>query len=206
MNKKTIKKALLLTVCAILLVVASVMGTLAYLTSKDVVTNTFTAGKVKITLDETPVDAYGAEVSGDPVKNNSYILVPGHTYKKDPVVHVAAGSEDSYIFVTVDNGISAYEKDEDAYNTILEQIAATWTQVPETPGVYYKNYTKNNENVTDLPVFSGFTVEETLNNADLPPAEVTVTVTAYAIQKDGFADNPKGAWEALQNQLATNPD
>ena len=38
---KNLKKALVLLLCAILLVVGSVMGTLAYLTSQDTVKNTF---------------------------------------------------------------------------------------------------------------------------------------------------------------------
>ena len=47
---KNLKKALVLLLCAILLVVGSVMGTLAYLTSQDQVTNTFTVGNVEIDL------------------------------------------------------------------------------------------------------------------------------------------------------------
>ena len=39
--KKT-KKALLLSLCAVMLVTASVLGTMAYLTSTDEVVNTFT--------------------------------------------------------------------------------------------------------------------------------------------------------------------
>lgn len=44
---KTRSKALLLTLCAVLLVAASVLGTMAYLTSTDEVTNTFTVGQVR---------------------------------------------------------------------------------------------------------------------------------------------------------------
>ena len=51
---KTRNKALVLTLCAVLLVVATVMGTLAYLTAETgPVTNTFTVGKVDIELKET---------------------------------------------------------------------------------------------------------------------------------------------------------
>ena len=56
---KTAKKAMLLTVCALVLVAATVMGTLAYLTSTDEVKNTFTVGKVAITMDEAKVDEKG---------------------------------------------------------------------------------------------------------------------------------------------------
>ncbi len=80
---KTRTKALALTLCAVLLVVGSVMGTMAYLTSKDSVENTFTVGNVAITLDEAKVETDGTEVSdADRVKENSYNLVPGtHTQR-----------------------------------------------------------------------------------------------------------------------------
>ena len=56
---KTKSKALLMTLCAVLLVAASVLGTMAYLTSTDEVENTFTVGNVKIALDEAKVNADG---------------------------------------------------------------------------------------------------------------------------------------------------
>ena len=45
-------KGLVLSLCAVLLVVATVFSTAAFLTSQDQVTNTFTVGNVKIALDE----------------------------------------------------------------------------------------------------------------------------------------------------------
>ena len=94
---KTKSKALLLTLCAVLLVAASVLGTMAYLTSTDTVTNTFTVGKVEIKLDETDV----TNPNGPRVKANSYKLMPGTTYTKDPTVTVLKGSEDSYVRMKV---------------------------------------------------------------------------------------------------------
>ena len=109
-NKKA-KKVVALLLCAVLLVVGSVTGTMAYLTSKATVTNTFTVGKVAITLDEAKVNAYGEPVDASDnvviladaprVAANEYKLVPGHTYVKDPVIHVAAGSEACYLFVKI---------------------------------------------------------------------------------------------------------
>lgn len=99
---KTKSKALLLTLCAVLLVAASVLGTMAYLTSTDTVTNTFTVGKVEIKLDEAKVNADGIPVEGaDRVTANSYKLMPGTTYTKDPTVTVKAGSEESYVRMKV---------------------------------------------------------------------------------------------------------
>lgn len=99
---KTKSKALLLTLCAVLLVAASVLGTMAYLTSSDTVTNTFTVGKVEIKLDEAKVTADGIPVEGaGRVTANSYKLMPGTTYTKDPTVTVLKGSEDSYVRMKV---------------------------------------------------------------------------------------------------------
>lgn len=99
---KTKSKALLLTLCAVLLVAASVLGTMAYLTSSAEVKNTFTVGKVEIKLDEAKVNADGIPVEGaDRVTANSYKLMPGNTYTKDPTVTVKAGSEESYVRMKV---------------------------------------------------------------------------------------------------------
>ena len=99
---KTRSKALLLTLCAVLLVAASVMGTMAYLTSTDTVENTFTVGNVKITLDEAKVNTDGTPAApAERVKANEYKLLPGHTYTKDPTVTVKAVSESSYVRMKV---------------------------------------------------------------------------------------------------------
>ena len=99
---KTRSKALLLTLCAVLLVAASVLGTMAYLTSTASVENTFTVGSVAITLDEAKVDENGTPVANaDRVKSNEYKLMPGHTYTKDPTVTVEKGSESSYVRMKV---------------------------------------------------------------------------------------------------------
>ena len=98
---KTKSKALLLTLCAVLLIAASVLGTMAYLTSTAKVENTFTIGKVEIKLDEAKVDELGNVVSDNRVTANSYKLMPGNTYTKDPTVTVLNGSEESYVRMKV---------------------------------------------------------------------------------------------------------
>ena len=99
---KTRCKALLLSLCAVLLVTVSVLGTMAYLTDKDQVVNSFTVGSVNIRLDEAKANPDGTLVANaDRVKENSYKLLPGHTYNKDPMVTVLEGSEPSYVKMTV---------------------------------------------------------------------------------------------------------
>lgn len=99
---KTKSKALLLTLCAVLLVAASVLGTMAYLTSSAEVKNTFTVGKVEIKLDEAKVNADGIPEEGAArVTANSYKLMPSRTYTKDPTVTVLNGSDAAYVRMKV---------------------------------------------------------------------------------------------------------
>lgn len=185
--KKT-SKALLLSLCAVLLVTATVLGTMAYLTSTDEVVNTFTVGNVAITLDETDVDnSTPGENDRDQV--NSYKLMPGHTYTKDPIVHVDSTSEDCYLFVKVANEITAIEGD----MTVAAQMAAKgWVAVDGAAGVYV--YTQNSAPAvvaggSNVTVFDNFTISGTVDNATLATYNnKTITVTAYAIQADGFED------------------
>lgn len=79
---KARSKALLLTLCAVLLVAVSVLGTMAYLTSKtQVITNTFTVGNINIELTETKPG------------NQQAKIIPGVDIVKDPKVTVKANSE-----------------------------------------------------------------------------------------------------------------
>ena len=107
MKAKTKTKALLMSLCAVLLVAASVLGTMAYLTDSKDVKNTFTVGNVAIKLDEAKVDEMGNLVKNqdgtlaERVPGNAYKLLPNHTYVKDPTVTVKTPSVDSYVRMKV---------------------------------------------------------------------------------------------------------
>lgn len=107
MKAKTKTKALLMSLCAVLLVAASVLGTMAYLTDSKDVKNTFTVGNVAIKLDEAKVDDMGNLVKNqdgtlaDRVTQNAYKLLPGHEYVKDPTVTVLTPSVESYVRMKV---------------------------------------------------------------------------------------------------------
>lgn len=183
--KKT-KKALLLSLCAVMLVTASVLGTMAYLTSTDEVVNTFTVGNVAITLDETDVDN-STPGENDRDQANEYKLMPGKEYVKDPIVHVDADSEDCYLFVKVANEIADIEDTK----TVLEQMGEHgWVAVDGAEGVYV--YTQNDvlavvKGDTDVTVFDTFKVSGNVDNDTLAIyTGKKIDVTAYAIQADGF--------------------
>lgn len=187
---KTARKALMLILCAALLVSATVMGTLAYLTSQtDTVTNTFTVGNVAITLDEAKVDVYGKAVTpAERGQANTYKLIPGHTYVKDPTVHVAAGSENCWLFVKVTDEIAAIQDT----TTVATQMATNgWTAVAGAEGVYaYSSIVNAGANVK---VFENFKIKGDVDVAAYTGE--TITIQAYAIQADGFASSA-AAWKA----------
>lgn len=186
---RTKTKALALALCAVLLVVTTVFVTMAFLTSKDTVTNTFTVGKVTITLDEADVKSDGTYVSNKDarVDTNEYKLIPGHTYIKDPTIHVADDSEECWLFVKVENGLANAEAE--GATSIASQMAAKgWTKVDGTD-VYA--YATKQVAGADVVVFDTFKIAGTTDVSQYEDAEIVVT--AYAIQADGFA-TAAAAW------------
>ena len=212
---KTKSKALLLSLCAVLLVVASVMGTMAYLTSTDTVTNTFTVGKVQITLDEAAVNLDGTPIEGAArVKQNSYKLLPGLTYTKDPTVTVKAGSEPSYVKMTV-TFTKAAELDAifaptgadltsifNGYNSTKWDAKGNTEDTVKNTRTYEFWYKETvaapTADVVLDALFDSITVPDSITSEQLKTIQgMTITVNAYAIQADGFAD-AADAWSKLK--------
>lgn len=206
---KNAKKILALLMCAVLLVGASIAGTVAYLTSQDEVVNNFTVGQVKISLDEAKINSAGEPLRDQPrVQTNDYHLLPGHYYSKDPQVHVIADSEDCYVrmFVTLtkasewDTICSKYKV---GATDLFVGLSDAWTYKSSTPGVAGEN-TRTYEfwystKVTGVPentnldldaLFDGIQMPDELTNEDLATLDddFKIYVVAQAIQADGFAD------------------
>lgn len=183
---RTKTKALVLALCAVLLVVATVFVTMAFLTSEDSVQNTFTVGEVTISLDELDVDDSDNDGSTtDRDKANEYKLIPGKTYTKDPTIHVGAKSEPCYLFVKVENGLVDAEEDGDT--TIAAQMEANgWTLVDGQTDIYVYEEVVTAETGANVVVFSNFTIDGETVVANFKGAKINVT--AYAIQAEGFED------------------
>ena len=224
---KTKMKALTLVLCAVLLVCASVMGTLAYLKfTTQTVKNTFTVGKVEIKLDEANVDAYGVKIDDTRVLENTYKLLPGHTYIKDPTVTVLANSEDSYIrmLVTVkwkdgytpEDNVAAIDvlktlfpewtTDEGLFlleNLINEWNPTMWACNGYSNGTYEFRYfeTVNTLNGNDkalTPLFTEIEMPGNLTNEQIAMLNnMEIQVVAHAMQADGFEGDADAAWAAF---------
>lgn len=180
MTKKFVKAALIAS-CALVLMVATIAGTLAYLTDKTAaISNTFTSGKVKITLTNE-------------VNVSTYKLLPGKKYDYKPVVTVVADSEDCYLFVKVVNNIAGLEESGDT--TIANQLTANgWTLL--SGNVYSHSIVTSSNADQKVNVFKDFTISKTADNENFENiATKTIEITAYAIQADGF-NNATEAWTA----------
>ena len=218
---KTKSKALLQALCAVLLVAASVLGTMAYLTSQDEVTNTFTVGNVIIELDEARVGADGRYSDhNDRVKTNDYHLLPGMTYDKDPTVTVKQPSDRCYVrmLVKVTNIVNLKTVFTDAsyygadgtfllQNLISGWDSTIWVYEGYTPdgdnGVYEFRYfapvdAKNGDVVLD-DLFETITIpgEEVTSDNIAYLDSVQIDVVAQAIQSAGF-NTESAAWAAFK--------
>lgn len=226
MKAKTKTKALLMSLCAVLLVAASVLGTMAYLTDSKDVKNTFTVGNVSIKLDEAKVNADGKAIDkkgnvvtdfakAERVAENSYKLLPGHTYVKDPTVTVLKPSVESYVKMTVTftkadalDAIFAPTGGAELANIFGGYDAATWLykgNTKEGDTRTYEFWYKTTVDATGAaqtlkPLFTSIIVPGTINNDQLKSIDgMTINVNAYAIQADGFK-NADAAWAAFAAQ------
>ena len=167
---KTARKALMLILCAALLVSATVMGTLAYLTDKsEVVTNTFTVGKIDITLTET--------------KGNSFKIVPGATNAKDPTVTVLKGSEECYVYALVTNNLVLNGKTVATVNV----DAGEWTSIGTSGNktLYrYKGTVNAAAEDVKVPVFTQVTYDKTeITESNINELDgKTIVIEAFAHQ------------------------
>ena len=126
------KKNISIKAAAIMLAVGlmaggAVGGTLAWLsTTSNTVTNTFTAGNIKIELNETDLK--------DGTK--SFKMLPGTEITKDPKVKFTANSEACWLFVKID------ENGEDTSGNTIIKGGVTSAIIDETYLTYEVNYRK----------------------------------------------------------------
>lgn len=215
---KTKAKVLIAALCAVLLVVGSVMGTLAYLTDRQAVVNTFTVGNVDITVDEAPVTPDGEVIPGeDRVEGNDYHLIPGQSYTKDPTMTVKAGSEESYVrmMVTI-NCISElraifgnnflphdFIEGKDSNIWVYEDTVENGDNTVTYEFRYYKpvDAFEATEDVVLEPLFTSFTIPGSMTGEQLATiADLEIRVEGHAIQTATF-DSAAEAWVAFDAQI-----
>lgn len=165
MKKTAFKKLLIVLgslIAVVAIVAASVYGTVAFLSSSATIINTFSVGKVGITLDESVIDSNGNPTGQRAASGNKYHIVPGSEYVKDPTIHVDATSEKSLLFVRIKNDLSetTFTK-----GTTLAQNTVT----PKEGGLSIEHPTKDGH----------YTIADQLLNNGWRPYTTTAAGTVY---------------------------
>ena len=213
MNKKTLA---IFVVSMVLVCALSIMGTIAYLTGKsETVTNTFISGNVTISLDEAEMNAEGTALvvpAARTSEGNSYKMIPGTKYTKDPTITIEDGSENCYIgaIITVANADLLPDDFAVALDTFGIELEQGWSVVKTTE-------VKDGETVTawqfavvydelcevadEVVIFDAITIPD-FTNEELATAigdaeQVKIDVTGYAVQATGFESEAAPAKAAL---------
>ena len=179
-RRRSVSSRAFIALLALVLVIGCVAGgTVAWLVAtSDTVTNTFTYGDINITL---------AETTGE-----DYKIIPGTNIAKDPKVTVAADSEACWLFVKVEE-TGTFVADKVTY-----AIANGWTQGDGTEipsNVYYREVSAEDAKTgVNYYVLAGnatypngvITVSADLTKENIPAANPTLKITAYAVQKENI--------------------
>lgn len=212
-------RPIVLVLAVVLLVGATIGGTIAWLTdTTDEVENTFTVGNINITLEETKED---------------FKMIPGWTIDKDPVVTVKANSEDCWVFIKVDEaGKATIGNTTYGFNDFITYaIDKNWTPLTDKDndgkaddGVYYcyakditadrpikvlgymdgENFVNNKVLVKDTvtkEMMDAITTTTAANPSELPK----LTFTAYAVQlykSNGVEFTAAEAWAKVAPKTA----
>lgn len=184
-RRRSVSSRAFIALLALVLVIGCVAGgTVAWLVAKtEPVVNTFTYGNINIALTETT--------------GTSYKIIPGTDITKDPKVTVKAGSEACYLFVKVEKvGM---------FTGMSYEIADGWTALEGENGVYYRQVGSVTAD-TSFEVIKGnkITVSSDLTKENIPTANPTLKITAYAVQQENIADAAT-AWKAANPTTTTNP-
>lgn len=176
------KKRTMWLVIAVVLLTISVGTTLALLMdSPKTVENTFTVGKVSITLSETT--------------GSTYKIAPGVTHLKDPAITLKAESDASWLFVKV-------EKSNGFDNFFTYEMHDGWLPLPQNNGVYYMQVPHTGVDrvykiLKNDRIYGKDTITE--EQLALVTENLKLDFTAYAIQYDGFED-AESAWKEFNQK------
>lgn len=195
-KKNSGKKAVLLLLVVVLLIGCTIGGTVAYLMTKtSTVTNTFVAGNIgNLALTENT--------------GESYIVVPGKEIEKDPVITFSGNNVPAYVFLEIDaTGWTVTGSDTTYTYTIgtgekeMKWTLEGWKAVPNNPGVYYQEVDANTNLNASIISGNKISVGSAITKDDLGANSAylkNLTFTAYAIQKDTFAD-AAAAWAVAKD-------
>ncbi len=197
-NSKKKVFALALSVCIVVLSIAG--SSIAYFTDTETYTNTFTSGKVDISLKVGDVTVNETNHS---VADKA---VPGTTIERVTSISVNSGSEDAYLgaVITINGGTTLLTSNPSGDNgkiyaaNLFKNIQGSVTvEDAKTDGlhtgfivriVFTGEYSVNGTGTTSTNVFDGISIPGTWDQANIETFKnVTLNIVAYGVQSEGLA-------------------
>ncbi len=190
---------------ALVLVFGAVVGgTLAWLMDKtESITNTFTAGKVDISMKEVYGTGDNDYLDAGENAEKDFKMIPGDQLTKDPIITVDADSEACYLYVEVNasENLAAYID----YDMVDGWIQLNDAEDNPVENVFYREvndadadqsfhvigWDSADENaIVDESEIGKVYVLNTITNMDTLTEETypTLTFTAYAVQQKNLTD------------------
>lgn len=179
-------KTMFMILAVVLIVGISVGGTLAWLTdTTDSVVNTFTVGDININLAETT--------------SPNYKIVPGGKSDKNPTITVVKGSENCYVYVTVENNVVLNGKVVATPNINTTNWNTVKTEGTKTLYRYKDVVETNATDDQNLPVFTEVSYSETITKDNIAAlTNKTIVINGFAHQSENtnqnVADDAAIAW------------
>ena len=194
-------KFLVIALSLTLLLCFALGVTLAWITARTPsIQNVFTTVGITLRLEET----FNTDTNSDGV-NDAWKakLYPGAVYAKDPVVTVEEGSEACWLFVHIDDTGNAFTNGDQIIGWSINNgagwtLLADATDAEDNPlaNVYYIELVDAVATDASYQVLQGgdgdlangkVTISNLLDSTNMPGSDLTITVTAYAVQHTGFA-------------------
>lgn len=197
-------KVMSLVLAFVLVVGASVAGTLAWLTAQTpTVTNTFTSAELfsdngSFTLWEHKAEDDDGVYTLDnstKVTSNSYSILPGVNIPKNPTVDVDGLEEHAYLYIKVTSTLPT--------GLTYTIDSANWTALSEYDGVYVYSGSNAENNIIKATNAAQKTFEATIltdnqivvaDNYSGTSDDIKLSFDAYMVQATGNGDSAAAAW------------
>ena len=199
-------KVMSLVLAFVLVVGASVAGTLAWLTAQTpTVTNTFTSAELfsdngSFTLwehkaEDDDGDGVYTLDNSTKVTSNSYSILPGVNIPKDPTVDVVGLEEHAYLYIKVTSTLPT--------GLTYSIDSANWTALSDYDGVYVYSGSNAENNIVKATNAAPKTFTATiLTDNQIVVADsysgtsddIKLSFDAYMVQATGNGDSAAAAW------------
>lgn len=171
------KKILVILVFALIVAFLVSAGTVAWLTAKSSITNTFTVGSFEIPTTSPENAEEAISIDGNIYEPNwdseaEHKLIPSATFVKDPYVGLGAGSESAVVYVYVENTLSenVYFEINSGWEAVANETTAGSKEGSYTSGLFKYTDTLSATSEADAwttaPLFSQVVVADDATATD----------------------------------------